>query len=323
MMRIEYDSPLIENAVFLASRRDAGQDQALHRAIDGLYDVADQQQREQAFHQAYSQAFTALGLDKAIPQFLAERPLIGALTGKCVVHQAACSKAEAAQLYIRPGFPDKPAPADRTVVIHVCPESLVDPDQLTHRMRRELLHVSDMLDTRFEYDRSTFSRRSGPETVVYDRYRVLWDIYVEARLIRQEMVSPDKLPELRRALSRALTYRAVPPEPGVFDELMLAQDLTHQQLLQWASNPLTILNRQEPDQSSTDGPDPGSSCPFCDFPTFDWYPIQDGIDQTLLATLRKARPDWQPLDGACRQCVETYMSMQPFRTPGSERCPVQ
>ena len=96
----------------------------------------------------------------------------------------------------------KLAPDDRTVVIHICPESLVDPDRLVDLMRRELLHICDMLDTRFDYDRAAFDGLAGLATVIHDRYRVLWDIFVEGRLIRQDKLTQAGLPQLRRAFRR-------------------------------------------------------------------------------------------------------------------------
>lgn len=321
MQGIEYDAPLIEKAVFLAARRNAGHEEALHREIDGLYNIQDEQQREQAFRRAFRQAFSALDLDRVIAQFLAERPSIGRMTGQCIVHEAPRSKAEAAELYVRTSS-GQPAPGDRTVVIHVCPESLVDPDRLADRMRRELVHIADMLDARFDYDRSAFDGLAGMVTVVHDRYRVLWDIFVEGRLIREGKVSEAGLPQLRRAFLRALTHRAQPPHPDLFDELLQADDLTHGQLLRWANDPQTILGHVPSGPSSGDGPDLGALCPFCHFPTFDWYPIQDCQDGSLLARLRGAQPGWQPLKGACRQCVETYLAAEPIPNT-TEGCPIQ
>jgi hypothetical protein len=71
-------------------------------------------------------------------------------------------------------------------------------------LRHELMHVADMLDPAFGYERSLPTSDDGPsaDNIVRDRYRVLWDVTIDGRLARAGLAHPD---------ARAAPGRADPP----------------------------------------------------------------------------------------------------------------
>ncbi len=53
---------------------------------------------------------------------------------------------------------------------------------------------------------------------------------------------------------------------------------------------------------------PGSDCPLCGFPTFDWFDFNGGTEIDPIRAIERRHPDWTPTSGACRQCAELYAS---------------
>ena len=68
---------------------------------DPIYEIADEELRQRAFAPVYRDFFTKLGLDKLIADLMAERPFIGESIDRCVVREAARTKAESAELLVR------------------------------------------------------------------------------------------------------------------------------------------------------------------------------------------------------------------------------
>ena len=52
-------------------------------------------------------------------------------------------------------------------------------------------------------------------------------------------------------------------------------------------------------------PAPGGSCPLCEFPTFHWA-VAATLAPAMLRRILAAFPAWQPEQGLCSRCLETY-----------------
>ena len=150
MIRMEYDPNLVEQTVFLAARRDARLGCDLHQAVDPFYKMSDEEGRSRAFREVTGEFFRRLHLDRILPSFVAERPLIGQHIRACVVLEAANGKAQSADLFVKQESAGGEQ-MQRTLVIRVCPESLLDVARLAPWLRRDLLHVADMVDPAFGY----------------------------------------------------------------------------------------------------------------------------------------------------------------------------
>jgi hypothetical protein len=241
MIQIEYDPVLIEQATFLAARCDPQRERDLHKVIDPLYEIPDDESRQRAFEAAFAPFFRAFGLDAVIEGLIAERPIISERVDRCIVHEASRAKAESAELFV--GQPEHGSGrAWRTLVIQACPHSLHDSGALRIRLRRELLHVSDMLDDRFGYRPESLAGASSRENLERDRYRVLWDFCVEARLQREGRGDECVAAGLERAFRRVFPQAGEGAGIHRLGELANGSALTHDDLLGWAREPDRVFD---------------------------------------------------------------------------------
>jgi len=306
-MQIEYDPQLIEQAVFLACRQDRPMESKLHAATDPLYTLADHRAAEAKFQEVYATFFTDLELGSILTTLLAERPLIEQHVGRCIVHQAVQSKDESAELFVKNAGPSA-NPSTRTLIIRLCPASLLAPDDLALWLRRELLHVSDMLDERFAYHREALDGLPARQNLMRDRYSVLWDVFAQSRLSREGNAEQSYTRRLSAMFQKAFSGHGGDWQ-GVFQRVFRDPGLTHRRLLDWAGKPETLFGEQSAPQQGPTRPSPGGECPLCGFPTYDWFGFETGGADSLAEAIRSSRPDWQRRSGACRQCAEIYAAV--------------
>ena len=201
---IAYDPGLVEAAV-LAGVAARGVERSFRHERDTLYEVADAETREDAFRSLHARWFLRLGLDAPFRQALDELPEVGRRCARCLVARATRASDEAADLRVLPsGLP--------TILVLIRPETVVAPESLLGFLRRELLHVADMLDPRFGYAPDSLGGGGLPhDTLLRSRYRTLWDTFVDGRLVRRghalDSVRADRLREFRRVFP-ALGNRA-------------------------------------------------------------------------------------------------------------------
>ena len=303
--RIEYDPGLVERAVDHAVYADPKLEAALHRETDRLYALPRSRDRNVAFVGAFGAFFERLGLDAALRRLLAERPIIGRSVGACIVGPALRARHESAELLVR-GHEGEVVRGDRTLMLHVLPQTLADPESFARRMRPELVHVADMVDPAFRYRRSQIEGLPARRNLIKDRYRVLWNVYIMGRLVREGFgvgVSRSRL--------RAQLVQVFGIETGEAADLALARvfdagSLTHDQLFAWANGPDEFRG---PGRGAgfSESATPGANCPLCGFSTFDWFAFE-AAQAELVRAIESRHPTWVPVNGACRQCAEIYSS---------------
>ncbi len=319
MITLEYDRVLVEQATFLAARRDSDRERELHAVIDPLYEIGDEDVRQRKFADAMRAFFSRFGLDSVVRGLIEECPLIRDRVVSCLVREAARQKTESADLFLNKGGTGFTV-EDRTLVIEACPQSLVDPENFSSRMRRELLHVSDMLDERFGYDSKSLSGVRPHESLRRDRYRVLWDIYIEGRLGRAGRGSAKACAALRRAFERVCGGDDKEFTERAFQYVFGISCLTHDDLMNWAENPDALF--RDAGTSTGARPPSGEACPLCGFPTFDWFEFADDADGVTESAIESSRPGWSRSSGACRQCAELYAAAsQADRSPRRGQTP--
>jgi hypothetical protein len=198
-----------------------------HRERDPLYAISDPDGREAAFVTLHARWFQRLGLDRLLPGALAERPEVEAACARCVVLRARAAAVEAADLLVAP-------PRPPTLLVRCTPERLASPADARAFLRHELLHVADMLDRDFGYEpRLPDGAGRRPDARLAERYRVLWDTYVDGRL-----VAGTRAPAGLRA-ERWREFRSAFPElgdeaPAAFREFFGARHRTHAELVAFA-----------------------------------------------------------------------------------------
>jgi hypothetical protein len=236
MMTIEYEPALMEEAVFLAARGDPRREAELHTAIDPLYLLDLGTRREQAFTTTYARFFTALRLHRSIEELLNELPLIATCVRQCIVRRADRRKVESAELFVKSDR-TRSSPSEQTLILQICAESLLQPAAFQQVMRRELLHVADMLDPAFAYVPGDLLGGTPRDNLLRDRYRILWDTYVEGRVRKQEAPPPDVLATLERHVARAFACEQSEGARRIIDYVFRAPALTHRLLLDWTRHP--------------------------------------------------------------------------------------
>jgi hypothetical protein len=235
---IEYEQLLVESAVFLAVRRDGRLECEFHLAIDPLYEIPDEELRQRHFGPIFREFFTKLKMDRLIDALMAERPLIGDCVDRCVVREAGRAKDESAELFVQS---DGDQIAKRNMVVQICPQSFIESARFVRLMRRDLLHIADMLEERFGYERAEFSGPLSQQNLQRDRYRVLWDAYVESRLYREGRAGDTELARLERSFDRVFANVSPMPDAGVFRRVFDAPVLTHRTLMHWACEPESLF----------------------------------------------------------------------------------
>lgn len=243
MMRFEYGPQLVEQATFLASRSDPERECAMHELLDPLFRIDDTESRQRAFRDAYGVLFRRFGLDEIVPAQARAFPLLRTRLGRCIVREAERRRAQSADLY-RDKSKEGTNDGERVLIIALCPECLVDQDRLCPWLLRQLRHIEDMVDERFGYECELPGASAVQQNLIRDRYGLLWDIFVECRLLRSGRISGDGVGALRRSFEKAFTRDGQSPSRVDFDRLLKRDDLTHAQLMSWAAEPY-LLPKEE------------------------------------------------------------------------------
>lgn len=312
MIRIQYHPELVEQSVWHAVRCDAVTENSLHSVVDPLYELPKCEDRETLFRKAFVAWFTRLKLDRFLDELLTHFPRIVERVEEGVVRTAPKRKSEGAELFVRH---DADTPR-QTLVIQLCPESIVDPGASRDAMLRELQHVEDMLDEAFGYVPESIDGLPSQQQVVRDRYRILWDVRVEAALLSRDLLARHGESHLRSRFQRAFTIAGKEPQPGLFDQVLEREATTHAQLMECAKNPREWLPGSTGQPFADSYASPGAPCPICRFPTYDWYASTTPWDDDVLSSIRESAPEWTPDDGICRQCAETFQSLATQQTCG-------
>ncbi len=248
---VEYEPRLIEDAVFYAVL--GRQEETAFRAErDHLYEIGDPEAREAGFHAFHAGWFERLGLGAGLDEALREQPSVAANVARCLVASASSSGDEDAELFVSRESGLAGAPG-RALLIRLKPETLTLPDRLRLLLRHELLHIADMLDPRFGYE-PRLPSAAGParERLLKDRYRVLWDAYIDGRLAVLGWA-----PASARAIRLGEFKRAFPMLGELtemfFDRFFGATALRHAELVSFAVEPEAVLRHPLELRRQSDG----------------------------------------------------------------------
>ncbi len=312
-IKIEYDPHLMQDVVLQeVERREKDGDSSLfkdyHKLTDPIYEEFSIGEREAEFDRVHEQFFLRLGFGEVMNEALKEFPALSGKVEAVVVGKAMTKHNERADL----------SQDFKSIGIKILVERFLDPHNLQKLLRHELMHVSDMLDRQFRHEYREMLNVSFPaeENIIRDRYRVLWDIYIDSRLIRagKKTVS-DK--HGRYQEFEALYYK-IPnaSRMAIFDGLWQMEMLTHDQILEMAVDTGVLLQRLGAHPGTIETLDKevlskstlllGSLCPLCRFPTFNWVDDLDQFDKNVIELIQEDYPHWTVENGACGQCVEGY-----------------
>ena len=124
------------------------------------------------------------------------------------------------------------------LVIRLRPLTLLDSKAVAALLQHELTHVADMLDPAFGYERALPPSGEGPsaDTILRDRYRVLWDTTIDGRLARAGHA--DEAVRHVRRREFADTFAMLGDHGGAaFDEWFACTQPSHARLAAYALSP--------------------------------------------------------------------------------------
>ena len=274
-MKLFYDPRLLEEAVTQAAQGPRREE--YQRQREEVY-ALPLEERPRAFARCHQELFQRWGLDAPLVQVLAEFPRLQAEIEESWVGWAPTSHEEAGEL----------GQGRKKMGVRVLPARFVDPGALKAFLRHELMHLEDMLDPAFSYQESL-----EEDNPTRERYRVLWDTSIEARLEKAGRATAGAGERLQREFLALFPAGAAGRQ--AFDSLWASPPRTHRDLLELARHPERAV-------AGGEGTAP-RLCPVCTFPT----PQRIYSFPAPIATLvARDLPSWKPQEGLCPRCLEVY-----------------
>lgn len=303
-MQLRYEPAFLESVLStLIQEREACGDlrftHEYHALTDPAYHLAPAA-REDAFQRIHRRLFRRWNLAAPFEAVLTEFPELQEQVQTLWVVQVPSSRDEGADLQ----FPDRTA-----AIVRLLPRRLLDSPGLERLLHHELTHLADMLDPTFayHYTEQILEILPAEEPLVRDRYRLLWDITIDSRLLRagRDTVA-DR--EQRRAEFEA-QYRGVPAllVERAFGRLWEMPRPSHPQLVEMATDPAQALFQA---QEALIRSLRGSRCPLCRFLSRSLRQGIEEIPRPLAEEIQRDFPEWRVERGACERCLEAYTIAQ-------------
>jgi hypothetical protein len=248
MLPIVYDARLVEQVVLEAAGRLAPEAaRSFHAERERIYEVANLEQRELRFRALFDEWFRRLALGRPLEVALAETPLVLQRAQACRVARAARSRDEGADLFDLEQdvvLDERASPGDgalaprRVVFVRLRSQSFMDAAKLLALLRHEFLHLADMLDPAFGYQRELPPAEAGPahDQLVRSRYRVLWDVTIDGRLVSHGLAACGA--RARRLNEFCDTFALLGGRAQMeFERWFHTTRPTHEHLVEFARNP--------------------------------------------------------------------------------------
>lgn len=302
-MAIHYDPHLVEEAVFHL-QRDCFVRSELDEQRKRIYEVADPDDRERRFLDLNRTWFDRLGLGNGVEAALREQPLIAAQVHNCFIVCAIAAKEESAELFVAQ-HERLENPPERTLRVLLRPESLLKAVSLRTFLRHELFHIADMLNPAFGYEPTLPKAEGGPtyDTLITNRYRVLWDVTINGRMLRRGWCDVS----VREQQFSNFVHAFPMLQDGLeelFSRFFDTEQPKHADLARFAFDPRQASGNLQRQAA------PGTHCPLCKFPTHAYEPDPNDLDAEILAAVKEDFPNWTASLGLCVQCADLYRGRQ-------------
>jgi predicted Zn-ribbon and HTH transcriptional regulator len=305
---IKYDPQLVDDIVYkgLADREAKGDYDLYmeyHKKRDAIYEL-EPEMRPKKFRELDSEFFKLLGYDGYVSGVFGEFPNIKEIVEEVHVRRATTRQNEGSNV----------VDEGRKLIIRLYPELFLTGEEISKVMRHELMHVSDIMDKSFGYQVEDFDPSPMEDRIIRDRYRLFWDIYVDGRLEKMDKETLDSRESKKREFDAF--FKKIPDDTReqIFNRLWGADEpLTHERIVELSRDINKVLSLAEVENKQDEsgealekiGPLPGTTCPLCGFPSFDWIE-EVANDEEMVRVLKEDFPDWEPHDGVCARCTEYY-----------------
>ena len=298
MIDTTYAPDLVEETVLLAERTVQGDAlRGFRRERNAVYDIADPERRDAAFREAHFRWFVRLGLHRPVEEAIEERAELAGRVAQVRVLRALRRQEEGADLFDR-ALPDAAGRRQPLMALRLRPSLLLDAEALGALLRHELMHVADMLDPGFGYERRLPPSDDGPsaDNIVRDRYRVLWDVTIDGRLARAGLAHPDARAARRREFAATFSMLGDRADQ-MFNEWFDRVVPTHQAVAAFAITPPGPI-----------GAERGGTglCPLCRFPVASLDPHPERLTAGARSQIEREYPSWSIDRGLCPQCLDLY-----------------
>ena len=305
-MQLRYDEDFIEAAAFLcASGRRKGvpslQIARFQREREKLYAILDPDERNTAFFKLHLDWFREWGLENLLTDLLKEFPLLPEKLSVLAVRKTRGKNDDGAELYVN-------AAGQCSAILALRPESFERDAALRDYVRHEFTHLSDMLDPAFGYAPTLDlpGLNGAQQRLARERYRLLWDISIDGRLIADGHTPMAAREQHAAAFSRGYSFWPVEKQTETFASLWHNATPRHADFLALIADPRGLREAHRPA--------PGGSCPLCDFPTFTWAD-SEALRPEITARVVAEFPVWTPEQGLCGRCLETYQAAASLGEP--------
>jgi hypothetical protein len=299
MIDTTYAPDLAEEVVLLAERTvPGGTIRGFRQERNAVYGIADPERRDAAFRDAHFRWFVRLGLHRPVEEAIEERSELAGRVAQVRVLRALRRQEEGADLFDRV-VPDPAGRRQPLLALRLRPTLFLEPEPLRALLRHELMHVADMLDPGFGYERSLPPSDDGPsaDNIVRDRYRVLWDVTIDGRLTRAGLAHPDARAARRREF--AATFSMLGDRAGrLFDEWFDRAVPTHQAVAAFAVGPPAPIGNEHSGGTGR--------CPLCRFPVATLDPHPERLTAEARSQIESEYPSWSIDLGLCPQCLDLY-----------------
>jgi hypothetical protein len=291
--RIVFEAQLIEEAVLLALRQVPAD--SYWKLRDEAYAETNYEEREQLFVRLNRRTFESLRLGAPVRAALNEQPILASRVKDCFVARAVAGREEGAELFVGE------SQEQCAVLLRLRATAFGSPGELLLLLRRELFHITDMVDPAFEYDPALPDVDGGAVRLrlALDRYRVLWDIVIDGRLVRRGHIEPSSLESRRKQFDAAF-----PMLRGLSDDCFRrwfeATSPRHPDLLRFALDPAREAGL------AADRPAALGICPICRCAARADALKAESISQRVVEELQLDFPAWLAEHGICQRCVELY-----------------
>jgi len=299
--RIEYQPQLVEEAVLRAI--DGHTDGNIFRKErNDLYRMQDEKAREEAFQTLHQCWFEHIGLHEPLKEVLSCWPILRTDTHRCLLVKAPSKKEVGAELFVAENHAGGSEGEIRSIVIRLTAELLIQSEQGIHFLRRELLHVVDMLAPKFGYESNLPKSDIGPtyDRLLQERYRILWDLTIDGRLQRMNFL-PASVKDRHWKI-----FKNTFPGPGqdlerVFNFFFGNVSPKHQDLLSFSLAPETWFIHGNLESKSK------GICPLCHFPSH-YLMDAKGLSVAIIDEIKKEHTNWSTAQPICQQCCDLYES---------------
>lgn len=298
--RFLFSVKLIERAVQLELQRQADLENRYHRKADFIYEEYDGSERQQEFEKLDWSFFRRLGIPERLDREVQKFPIITEHVDNIVVTMAIQKSQETADLLTN----DKV----EQMMISICPETLLDWNVGRRYLLHELMHVADMLDPSFQYERRRLGTSPSDEEIVRQRFAILWRIYVDGRLDQQGETPLLHLGEYEREFNRLFRRVPVDHRKKILEELWSGNSWTYRKLIALAGDSSYVSGlaggTSEVVADWAAGLALANSCPICHCRMYEAVRLDEKSDFNRIHRIQKEFPEWSPDQGICSRCLE-------------------